>query len=207
MKIGIMGGTFNPIHNGHVALACRALSAYDLDEIWFLPNGKPPHKRNIGDEENLKHRLEMLLLAMKGHSAFKISFFEADRSEVSYSYATMEHFRVVYPEHSFYFIVGADSLFSLKNWKHPQRLLNVCTILAACRDAYDNSKVEMEIDVIRQAMGGDIRLLKMPPIPVSSRDIRQAIEEGHLEEIKTFLPESVYQYIVEKGLYQKRKCD
>ena len=122
MKIGIMGGTFDPIHNGHLHLAQTALTQFDLDQIWFMPNGMPPHKKQSSIESDIHERIAMTQIAIKTNKQFYLQEYEAKREKVSYSYKTMEHFRKMYPCDEFYFIIGADSLFSIETWKHPERL-------------------------------------------------------------------------------------
>ena len=119
MKIGIMGGTFDPIHNGHLHLAQTALTQFDLDQIWFMPNGMPPHKKQSSIESDIHERIAMTQIAIKANKQFYLQEYEANREKISYSYKTMEHFRKMYPCDEFYFIIGADSLFSIETWKHP----------------------------------------------------------------------------------------
>lgn len=202
MKIGIMGGTFDPVHNGHLTLAQAALDQFDLDEIWFLPNGNPPHKQEVTDEVHLGHRVRMVEAAIRPYSAFRLCMYEAERKAVSYSYATMEHFRMVYPEHRFYFIVGADSLLALHTWKHPERLVKTCVLLASCRDDVDNSRLESAIRQMNRDYHSDIRLLKAPKVPVSSREIRKLIASGSCKQADIYLPGQVAAYIKEHCLYK-----
>ena len=152
MKIGIMGGTFDPIHNAHLMLAEYAYREFALDEVWFMPNGNPPHKQSRKGGTGAAGRVHMVRLAIAGNPAFRLEEYESSRSEISYSYQTMEHFREIYPEHHFYFIIGADSLFALKEWVHPERLLKTCTILAAYRDKMNRyDRMEAKIEELNQA--------------------------------------------------------
>ena len=130
MKIGIMGGKFDPIHNGHLMLGDTARDQFGLDVIWFMPNGRPPHKAldSIGSDTDM--RAKMVALAIKDHKSFELQDYELKRKEVSYSYETLEYFHAVYPEDEFYFIIGADSLRDIEKWVHPERLLAVCHVLA-----------------------------------------------------------------------------
>lgn len=203
MKIGIMGGTFDPIHNGHLALARCALTQFHLDKVWFLPNGRPPHKLGQDADMRLAHRLKMIELAISGEPDFELCTYEAKRKDVSYSYDTMETFRKYWPEHTFYFIVGADSVLTLEQWKHPERLAKTCTFLAACRDDVDNEKMDLEIKRLERLYQTKILMLKMPVFPVSSSEIRQELASGSLEHGR--LPECVWNYIKEKHLYEGDK--
>ena len=176
---------------------------YDLDEIWFLPNGNPPHKQGIRTKEQVRHRVRMVEAAIRSRSSFRLSLYEVERREVSYSYATMEHFRQVYPEHRFYFIIGADSLMTLEFWKNPERLFRTCVLLAACRDDVDNLHVEQKIQELHRRYRSDIRLLTAPRLPISSHEIRSLLAEGKLEQASQFIPPAVTDYIRQHGLYQR----
>ena len=106
MKIGIMGGTFDPIHNGHLMLGRYARDLYQLDEVWFMPNGNPPHKADASIEAMTMHRVEMVRRAIENEQKFALQLYEVNRTEVNYSYLTMEHFKTCYPKDEFYFIIG-----------------------------------------------------------------------------------------------------
>lgn len=205
MKIGIMGGTFNPIHNGHLMLAEFAYHAYGLDEIWFLPNGNPPHKDSSILLNNTDDRKDMVLLAIEGTPYFKLCDYEMQRTDKSYSYETMEHLKSLHPDDDFYFIVGADSLFSLEHWKHPERLLKIVTILAAYRDNVDTDVSMYEkISRLKELFDCDIRLLHTPILPVSSREIRQEVATRGYEVLKELpIPDIVATYIAEHSLYME----
>ena len=110
MKIGIMGGTFDPIHNGHLMLGQAAYEAFGLDEVWFLPNGNPPHKESSRIEASAKERVEMTRLAVSGIPYFRVEPYEAERDAVSCTWQTLEYFRSKYPDDQMFFIIGADSL-------------------------------------------------------------------------------------------------
>ena len=201
MKIGIMGGTFDPIHNGHLMLGEYAYHNFELDEIWFLPNGNPPHKDNPDIRKDTEDRVKMTELAIEDVPYFRLSTYETERIEPSYSYRTMEHFRVVYPEHEFYFIIGADSLFSIEKWKCVDRLFKTTVILAAYRgDADTPEEMNGQIRYLNQKYHSDIRLLRTPILPASSHEIRKQIEEEHIQGLP--IPPKVAAYIQEKHLYQ-----
>ena len=121
-KIGVFGGTFNPVHNGHIQLALSAQKEYALDEVWFLPNGNPPHKMGEKIEASREQRKEMLSLAIKKYRQFRVEDYELWREEPSYSCETMEFLKKRCPDFQYYFLIGADSLFSLRNWRNPEKL-------------------------------------------------------------------------------------
>lgn len=203
MKIGIMGGTFDPIHNGHLTIAEYAYRLYQLDEVWFLPNGNPPHKHTPEILKNVQDRLAMTSLAIEDVPYFKLNTYETDKTTMSFSYQTIAHFCEKYPEHHFYFILGADSLFSIESWVHPELIIGKITILAAYRDDMDTpEEMNQQIAYLNQKYGGDIRLLKTPLVLVSSHEIRQAIAEG--AEMNTLpVPKKVADYIFTHNLYKK----
>ena len=150
MKIGIMGGTFDPIHNGHLMLGEYAYRQFKLDKIWYMPNGCPPHKNNAKIGSEALTRAEMVRLAISKKEYFCLQDYEIVKDTTSYSYATLEYFKETYPNDSFYFIIGADSLFNIEKWKCPDRLLKTCIILAAYRDG--KNKKEMEEKNIVEVM-------------------------------------------------------
>ncbi len=199
MKIGILGGTFDPIHSGHLMLGRFAKELFVLDKIWFMPNGTPPHKASDTIESQTKHRVEMVKRAISNEKDFILQLYEVDNKEVNYSYLTMEHFRDAYPEHEFYFIIGADSLFSIEKWKYPDRLLKTCIILAAYRDGKNKKEMEEKIVYLNQKFGADIRLLNTPNVDISSSEIRDKLK-AH-EDVTNMMPAGVYEYILENRLY------
>ncbi|HIW21069.1 MAG TPA: nicotinate-nucleotide adenylyltransferase [Candidatus Dorea intestinavium] len=204
MKIGIMGGTFDPIHKGHLMIATEAKKQFNLDKIWFLPNGHPPHKEYHKISSSVKDRLKMVELAIDEIENFELNTYETDKESTSYSYSTLEYFRSIYQDSQFYFILGADSLLSLESWKYPQRVLDSCVILAAYRDEMD-TKEEMEEQIIhlKEKFNGDIRLIDSPVLPISSHQIREGLLSGDKQdEMKEMLPLKVFQYIKENHLYE-----
>jgi nicotinate-nucleotide adenylyltransferase len=197
-----MGGTFDPIHNGHLMLGAEAYKAYQLDQIWFMPNGIPPHKNLSTIESNIEQRIEMVRLAIAEHKEYRIETYEADRRETSYTYSTMEYFIEKYPDDEFFFIIGADSLFAIDTWVHPERIFPTCTILAAYRDEIDTAsemiariqELEKRYEDVR------IELMYTPLIHVSSHELRQKVKSGL--DIRAEVPEVVARYIEEHQLYR-----
>ena len=195
-----MGGTFDPIHKGHLMLGEYAQKLYELDEIWFMPNGNPPHKLNSNIESQTNHRVEMVKLAIEKYDHFKIQLYEVERKEVNYSYLTMQHFNDEYPQDEFYFIIGADSLFAFETWKHPELLVKTCKILAAYRDGKNTSEMEEQIQYLNVKYGADIILLNTPDVDISSSDIRRMIKNN--ENISELVPQSVFSYIQTNNLFR-----
>ena len=201
-KIGIMGGTFDPVHNGHLMLADTAYRQFDLDQVWFLPNGNPPHKKEENIGTDARHRSRMVALAIQGRDYCRLEEYEVRRREVSCSYQTLEHFREQYPEDEFYFIIGADSLFAIETWVYPERIFPACVILAACRDDHDSlEEMKAQIGHLKTVYPkARIELLRSPLIPVSSSEIRRKIRAGL--SIAEEVPEEVEAYIKEEELYE-----
>ena len=201
MKIGIMGGTFDPIHSGHLMLGRFARDLFALDEIWFMPNGIPPHKSNDSIELRTKHRIEMVKRAISNEKDFILQLYEVENQEVNYSYLTMEHFREIYPEHEFSFIIGADSLFNIDKWKCPERILKTCVILSAYRDGKNKKEMDVQIAYLNQKYGADIHLLNTPNVDISSSEIRDKLRQH--EDVSDLMPLCVYEYILENQLYEE----
>ena len=203
MKIGIMGGTFDPIHNGHLMLAEYAYRQFHLDEVWFMPNGNPPHKTNDTIESQTTNRVEMVKKAIADKEYFSLQPYEVENKDVNYSYKTMEHFKQVYPEHTFYFIIGADSLFSIEKWAHPEIFLRDCVVLAAYRDEKGTDEMLMQIQYLNKKYGANIHLLSTPNVDISSSEIRDRIKNS--ETICEMVPMGVLDYIKEKQLYKDKE--
>lgn len=200
MKVGIMGGTFDPIHNGHLMLGEYAYRQYSLDQIWFMPNGNPPHKSSETIESQTKNRVEMVKRAIADKEYFVLQPYEVDNEGVHYSYKTMEYFKATYPEYEFYFIIGADSLFNFEKWVKPGRLLKTCVILAAFRDDKNIKEMMEQIQYLNEKYDADIRLLNTPNVDISSTEIRRMLKEG--TSIRGLVPESVLAYIETKQLFK-----
>jgi len=200
MKIGLMGGTFNPVHNGHLMLAATAKKAAVLDEVWFMPSGLPAHKSNSELLPSEK-RFAMVKLAVAAHSGFAASSFEIDRPGFTYTADTMEALSKEYPEHDFFFIIGGDSLMEFHHWVQPEVISSHAVLLAAGRDNVSKAELEKQAQKLYQLFGTRVQLLDMPRMDISSNQIRDYIRSHEPEKIKEFLPEPVLAYILEHQLY------
>lgn len=198
-KTGIMGGTFNPIHNGHLSLAQSALEQFALDEVLFMPCGVPYMKADQHVEDG-EIRAEMTALAIKDRPHFRLSFIELEQKGNTYTYQTLERLNAENPETAYYFIVGADSLFHMAEWMHPERLFAGCRILAAVRDDKTAADMEAQIRFLEQQYGAKIDLLQTDYMDISSSEIRRKIAAG--EPVADAVPEAVRIYIDRKGLYR-----
>ena len=202
MKVGIMGGTFNPIHNGHLKLAEVALAQAKLDEIWFMPSGLPAHKSNselLSSEE----RLHMVKLALDSIAGFKASSFEIDREGFTYTADTMVALKEEYPDYEFFFIIGGDSLMKFHRWVKPEVISAHVTLLAAGRNGYSKEELLKQSEYLQQHFGTKICYLEMPEFPVSSSEIRLHCKEGRYDELTKAVPVAVSDYIRKQHLYQK----
>lgn len=203
MKTGIMGGTFNPIHNGHLILAEHVMEEFGLDEIWFMPNGHPPHKQPEETGASLRNRLDMVKLAIKGKAHFSLQTYEVDKKTVSYSFDTMEQFHRLWPEHTFYYIIGADSLFQIETWKHPERFLKACTIIAAKRDRGEtDAAMEAQIHYLENKYDTLILFSHSPVFEVSSSEIREMVKSGI--DFRHLVPPEIASYISNHHLYREK---
>lgn len=197
-KIGIMGGTFNPIHMGHLLLAQWAMDFQNLDEIWFIPTGCSYMKENQ-DNITAMERLYMTGLAVKSNPLMKVLDMEVKREGYTYTYETMEELHNKYPGYHFYFIFGADCLFSIEKWKFPERIFKNCSIIAAVRENCDLSVMKDKIEELHVKYQADIMLLPFLQVEISSTMIRERLACG--QSIRYLVPDKVISYIEEKGLY------
>lgn len=198
MRIGIMGGTFNPIHNGHLLIAENAFQQFHMDQILFLPAGLPPHKQNMG-VLNKEHRCAMIQAAIEEIPYFQLDRREVDAAEISYTYKTLMQLHEEHPQDQFFFIMGADSLAYFDHWKNPDIILKHATVLAAVRDEYDREALKQKSLQITEQLGGEIGFISTPEFDVSSQNIRTRVSEG--QSIRFLVPEKVRQYIIEQQLY------
>lgn len=198
-KVGIMGGTFNPIHLGHLMLAENAYSFCNLDEIWFMPSADPPHKTNQNVLDYV-HRSRMTELAIESVSYFKKTDFETLRKEHSYTAETLRLLHEDYPDTEFYFIMGADSLFQIETWYEPHNVMSRAVLIVAVRDHHSTSEMHAQISYLEEKYDAKIHLINMPEIDLSSNFIRNRVHEN--ETIRFFVPEKVRQYIYENHLYK-----
>ena len=198
-RVGIMGGTFNPIHLGHLIIAEAAYEAYNLDEVLFVPSGVS-YMKDQSEILDAKKRVHMTGLAIEDNPHFALSTIEIDRDGNSYSYETLETLRKQNPNTEYYFLVGADTLFALETWKHPEILLPSCTILVAVRNGVPMEKMQEQASYLEKKFGGSIKLLTTPNIEISSTDIRKRLAENR--NVKYFLPDSVLDFINKYDLYK-----
>lgn len=197
-KTGIMGGTFNPIHNGHLTLAREAKEQFSLDEVLFMPCGEP-YMKAAQKVEPGQVRARMTALAIQSEPYFSLSTIEIDHPGKTYTYETLEYLRKENPDTEYYFIMGADNLFQIPQWAMPERIFASCCILAAVRDDKSVEDMRRQIESLQQEYHAVIHILKTDYMNISSSGIRLKVSRG--ESIREYVPESVRSYIIEKGLY------
>lgn len=200
LRLGIMGGTFNPIHHGHLVMAEEVRNNFKLDKVIFVPTGTPPHK-NLGQLASAEDRYLMTVLATMTNLCFEVSSLEIERRGVSYTIDTVREFKQIYgQETQLYFITGADAILSIFTWKNVDALLASCEFIAATRPGYCLSELQEKIEAINPDYLKHVHLVEVPGIAVSSTDVRQRIKEG--KPIKYLLPETVESYIIKNKLYR-----
>ena len=197
-KTGIMGGTFNPIHNGHLTLARKAREQFALEEVLFMPCGEP-YMKAAQKIASGQIRADMTSLAIQNEPYFSLSTIELEHHGNTYTYETLERLKKENPDTEYYFIIGADNLFLISQWAMPERIFANCRVLAAVRDDKTVADMEEQIRYLQQEFCADIYLLKTDCMDISSSDIRRKVAEG--ASIEKYVPASVRSYIVEKGLY------
>lgn len=198
-KIGIMGGTFNPIHMGHLIIAEKAREQAALDKILFMPSGIPYMKdcRQVLPGEI---RTRMTELAIRSNPFFSVSTMEVDRKGRTYTYETLETLRKQNPDAEYYFILGADSLWKIEAWKHPERIFAACLILAAVREEKSTEDMKKQARHLKETYNADIELLQTGHMEISSSVIRNLCREN--KSIRYLVPEAVYEYIIQNKLYK-----
>ena len=197
-KYGIFGGSFNPIHYGHLMICEYIKEEMGLDKVIFIPTGNPPHK-DLG--VSAEDRYEMVRLAISPNPDFEISDIETTRVNLSYTVDTIRELKKIYKEEKLYFLIGLDSLFQLKTWKKIGDLSQEIEFVVALRPGYiDKEEINREIDFLRENFGTRINLIKTPLYEISSTDLRERIHEG--KSLRYLIPKKVLDYIEESGFYK-----
>lgn len=197
-RVGIMGGTFDPIHYGHLVTAEGAREKYKLSRVIFVPSGHPPHKE-AGAVSPFWHRYLMVMLAVYSNPFFEVSKVEYDLGKPSYTVNTIREFRRL---HDFgvdlFFITGADTFLEIFTWKQPEELLSMCRFIVATRPGYDLHRLK---NLLGEFYQGAVLILQIPMLNISSSDIRHRVKDG--SSIKYLVPDPVESYIIQNGLYRK----
>lgn len=198
-RLGIMGGTFDPIHYGHLVTAEQAREALDLDLVLFMPAGSPAFKQDKKVTEP-EDRYAMTLLATAPNPAFVTSRFEIDREGITYTVDTLREMRARYPENvKLYFITGADAILDIVSWHEAEKIGDLATLIAATRPGYDIEAARARIDAA--GLDIDVYYIEIPALAVSSTNLRERVADG--KSIRFLTSESVIGYIGKKHLYEK----
>lgn len=198
-RLGLMGGTFDPIHYGHLVTAEGARVGFELERVLFVPSGWPPHKA-AHEVSHAEHRYLMAVLATSSNPYFDVSRVDIDREGPSYTVDTLERSRELLGEESeLYFITGADAILEILSWKDPERLLASCHFIAATRPGYDLGRLESTIGELFRRFRHRIEVVQVPGLSISSSDIRERVRRGL--PIRYLVPEPVADYIFKHRLY------
>jgi nicotinate-nucleotide adenylyltransferase len=203
LRLGIMGGAFDPIHMAHLVTAEEARTQFDLDQVLFMPTGDPPHKRRHLAPAEFRYLL--VELATASHPRFSVSRLEIERGDVDYTVDTLEHLAGILPEGTkMFFITGADAVLEILTWKNPARVLELATFIAATRPGYDLDKLSGLLERLRKETVGlvpevRVKIMEIPALAISSSMIRQRLAEG--KGVRYLVPDAVAQLIDKSGMY------
>jgi len=199
VRLGIAGGTFDPIHIGHLIIAEVARQECHLDKVLFIPTGIPPHKTSYAVTPAV-HRYEMVRIAIMDNPYFEISDIEVKREGFTYTVDTLRELRGIYPGNAeFFFIIGSDTLPEIKGWREASQVVKYCHFVVYSRPGYD--VVEREARLLRESMGASIYTVQGPLLDISSTDIRDRIKQG--KSIRYLVPPAVEEYIYKNRLYMQ----
>jgi len=204
MKLGILGGTFDPIHTGHLIIAQEAASRLALDEVWFIPTGQPWLKSGNRISPS-RHRLEMVRRAIRCNPGFKASAIEVDRPGPSYTVDTLVALRERDAKgDDLFFILGMDSLETLHRWHQPKHLFELCTLVGVSRPEHRDFDLD-SLDRIRSGASREVTIVDGPNIGISGAEIRRRISRGL--PITYWVPSAIEKYIHENRLYQEAESE
>jgi nicotinate-nucleotide adenylyltransferase len=201
MRVGVFGGTFDPVHYGHLILAEQCREQARLDEVWFVPAARPPQKEERA-VTRFDRRVEMLALALAGNPTFRVQELENERPGPSYTADTLAELRRRHPGAELFLLLGSDSLVDLPTWREPRRLVEQAGLLAVARPGTP----VLSAEELRARLGLPpevalhLEVVRAPLVDISSRDLRRRVAEGR--SIRYFLPRPVECYIAEKRLYR-----
>jgi len=194
-RLGVMGGTFDPIHHGHLLTAEEAAVQFGLEQVIFVPTGQPWMKaeREVSPAED---RYLMTVIATASNPRFTVSRIEIDRAGPTYTVDTLRALRELHPEAELFFVTGADAMLEIFQWKDPSELLSLAHFIAATRPGYDLARFESSAPTAHP----NVSVMNIPALAISSTDIRQRVREGR--PIRYLVPEGVKSYIEKVGLYR-----
>lgn len=200
MKTGIMGGTFNPIHNGHIEMALIAADVFGLDDVMLVPTGSPPHKT---DEEILSkyERFELCLLSAAEYDNIFVSSIEIDREGFTYTIDTLDELEKVYGlKDGLYFIIGGDTVLQLESWRNFKEVFKRCKFIAFGRAGMDSSVITEKIEFLKSEYGADIGYIEADIMDIASRDLREMVKNNM--PITGLVPKRAQEYIIRHNIYK-----
>ena len=195
LRLGVMGGTFDPVHHGHLVTAEEALAQFELDRVIFVPTGRPWMKegREVSPAED---RYLMTVIATASNPRFSVSRVEIEREGPTFTVETLRALAEEHPDAELFFITGADAMLEILHWKDPEEVLSLAGFIAATRPGYDLSHFEAE----QAASRARVTVMQVPALAISSTDVRERIGQGR--PIRYLVPEGVKSYIEKAGLYR-----
>ena len=201
MRIGIFGGTFDPIHLGHLVLAEQCREQCELDEVWFVPAAIPPHKQDAAISPAAS-RCAMIEFAISGTPNFKLDRLELERTGPSYTVTTLEKLHADDPNRELFLLLGADSIRDLPSWRAPNRILELATVVAVNRgrDSLDESQIQHFLANALGTITPRIKIVQIPGIDIAATDIRHRVAAG--QSIRFLVPRAVEAYIHEHSIYR-----
>lgn len=199
MNIALFGGTFNPVHNGHIKLILQLKAEYHIDKVIVMPTKKPPHKPSV-DLADDNDRLNMLKLAFDGYEGFEVSDYEIKNTEISYSYDTLVYLKTVYPHDKLFLVMGGDMLLYFTKWNRYKDIFPMVTIIAASREKGEYEKLLDEAEKLKE-FSSEIYISESEPFVISSTKIREYVRNN--QSYSCYLPNKVVQYISENNLYNR----
>lgn len=198
-KIGIMGGTFDPIHLGHLQMAQESLRQAGLDQVLFMPSKIPPHKRERKITPETQ-RADMVCLAIQGKPEFVYSDVELRREGTTYTVETLRFLQNGHPAHDYYFIMGSDSLWQIEQWYQPAEIMRRAVILAVGREGLSARQMQEKVAQLTEKYQANIQIIDMPRVDISSSQIRERVQSG--QSIEALVPGEVAEYIQRHSLYR-----
>lgn len=202
-KIAIMGGTFDPIHYGHLVAAEAVRDELEIDKVIFIPTGRPPHKKSRGISHN-EHRYLMTVLATVNNPYFEVSRLEIDRPGTTYTIDTIKELKeYCNKDTEIFFITGADAISEIFTWKNPEELLELCSFVAVTRPGYKKTKLRKMVSEIKEKFNNKLYFLEVPALAISSSQIRDRVKTD--SSIKYLVSESVEDYIKKFSLYKENE--
>ncbi len=198
-KIGILGGSFDPIHNAHLLLGEAAREQFGLDRIIFMPNNLA-HFKNRTEITPGDIRYQMVKMAIQENPYFTCSRLEIDKEDGIYTYDTIQELKMMYPGDELYLILGGDSVIGIDSWYKSRELLQSCVILTAVREEDDLPALDKKSRELKELYNADIRLLNFKRIDISSTDIRERVKKGR--SVRYLMPDECIEFMCIKGLYR-----